>query len=134
MASSEPFGSSLNIESCGLGDWYVGRLPDERMREAAKKRGIILCSRAKKFERDDLSRFDLVLAADHQIVNDLYRYAQSAEEKAKIQLITHFSKCYQAEEIPDPYYQGEMGFERVLDMLEDSCEGILEYLRKCDKK
>lgn len=130
MARKEPIGEFLSIESSGLGDWHIGQLPDERMREASKNRGIILSSRAQKFQKAFFDRFDLIFAADHQILKDLFRFAQTPEHKAKIHLITHFSNCYPEEEIPDPYYQGDTGFEQVLDMLEDSCEGILEYLKK----
>lgn len=120
---------SISIESCGLGDWHIGHLPDERMREASRSRGIVLTSRAQKFQHAFFERFDLILAADNQILHDLYRHAHSPEHKAKIHLITHFSSSYHDEEIPDPYYQGEAGFEQVLDMIEDSCFGILEHIK-----
>lgn len=119
----------LHIESCGLGDWHVGRLPDERMREAAKDRGVILASRAQLFQPSFFDRFDYVLAADGKVLHELYRYAVTAEAKSKIHLITHFSPCYHDQDIPDPYYGGEAGFEHVLDMIEDACEGLLMHLR-----
>lgn len=129
MASKDPLGELLTIESCGLGDWHIGHSPDERMRIASQNRGIALTSRAKKFHPSFLDRFDLILAADHQILEELYRHARTPEHRDKIHLITHYSTYYQGEEIPDPYYQGEAGFERVLDMIEDSCQGILGYFR-----
>lgn len=123
----------LHIESCGLGDWHLGRLPDERMREASKKRGIILSSRAQVFHPTFFERFDLILVADNKILNELYRYVTTPDSKAKIHFITHFSGCYKDQEIPDPYYQGEAGFEHVLNMIEDSCEGLLEHLKNSGK-
>lgn len=121
---------AVRVESCGIGDWSLGQLPDERMRLASQARGITLASRAKKFRQEFLNQFDLILAADNHILNHLYRFAQTPDQKAKIHLITHFSSCYQEQEIPDPYYQGEAGFEQVLDMIEDSCKGIIEHLRE----
>jgi len=119
----------LHIESCGLGDWHKGKLPDERMREAAKIRGIVLTSRAQKFQPDFFDRFDLILVADKKVLHELYAHASSSEHKAKIQMMTHFSSAYFDQEVPDPYYDGEAGFEHVLNMLEDSCEGLLEHLK-----
>lgn len=133
LARKEPIGDTLSIESCGLGDWHIGQLPDLRMREASQNRGIVLSSRAQKFQSAFLERFDLILAADSRVLQDLHRHAKSPEHKAKIHLITHFSSCYPEEDIPDPYYQGEAGFEQVLDMIEDSCLGILEHLKTIGK-
>jgi protein-tyrosine phosphatase len=119
----------LHVQSCGLGDWHVGQLPDERMREAAQIRGYTLSSRAQQFEDPFLDQFDLILAADSMVLNDLHRYAKTPDQKAKIHLITRFSSSYEGQDIPDPYYQGEGGFQLVLDMIEDSCEGLIEYLK-----
>lgn len=130
LAQKEGFNKSLIIESCGLGAWHIGHLPDERMREASKNRGVFLTSRARQFTPDFFDRFDLILAADNSILKDLIRHAPFSEHKMKLHLMTHFSSCYPDEEIPDPYYQGDSGFELVLDMIEDSCYGILRYLSR----
>lgn len=130
MATKETLPFAVHVESCGIGDWNLGQLPDERMRQASQSRGVILASRAQKFQMTFLDKFDLILAADNHVLNHLYRYAEAPDHKAKIHLITHFSSCYPGEEIPDPYYQGEAGFEHVLDMIEDSCRGIIDHLGK----
>lgn len=119
-----------HVESCGLGDWWIGSLPDERMRDAAKKRGVTLSSRAQKLHPSFFDRFDLILVADHKVFKEVFQSALTLEHKAKVQLMTHFSSCYHNQEIPDPYHGGEGGFEHVLDMLEDSCEGLIEHVRK----
>ncbi len=123
----------IYVESCGLGDWHQGKLPDQRMREAAMQRGIALASRAQGIQPDFFYRFDYILAADHSVLNQLYDLASSPEHKAKIHLITKFSRSFPNEEIPDPYYEGQMSFDLVLDMLEDSCKGLLEELNKEQK-
>lgn len=120
----------IDIESCGLGDWHAGSLPDERMREASKNRGFLLTSRAQKIKPEFFDRFDLIFVADQKVLNELYKFAEKPEHKAKMHFITHFSTAFKGQEIPDPYYQGEAGFEQVLDMLEDSCEGILAHIKK----
>lgn len=120
----------LHIESCGLGDWHEGCLPDERMREASKNRGFLLTSRAQKIQPDFFDRFDLIFVADQKIMNELYKFAPKPEHKAKMHYITHFSTAFRGAEVPDPYYEGEAGFEHVLDILEDSCEGIISHIKK----
>lgn len=126
MKQGEPYG--LYIESCGLGDWHVGRLPVEEMRQAAAKRNVMLSSRAQQFTPGFFERFDYILAADQPVLQELYRIAKSPEQKAKVHLMTEYSTGYFREEIPDPYAQANMAFELVLDMLEDACVGILGHL------
>lgn len=123
----------VHIESCGLGDWHKGRLPDERMREAAKKRGYFLTSRAQKIDSSFFDRFDLVLVADQKVLNEVYQHAKSPEHKAKIHLMTRFSTAFRDQPVPDPYYEGDAGFEHVLNMIEDACEGLVEHLRGKDE-
>ncbi len=123
-------GLTLHVESCGLGCWHIGLLPHEMMREAAKERGVILCSRAQQFNSLFFDKFDYILAADHSILNELYNLAETPEHKAKVHLISEFSGSYYREEIPDPFFEGKEGFDRVLDMLEDSCQGLFSHIIK----
>ncbi len=129
MVKKEP-SMNVHVESCGIGDWHVGQLPDKRMQEAAKERGVILSSRAQQFKEVFLDDFDYILAADHEILKDLYHYAGTPQQKAKISLITAYSILHKDKEVPDPYYDPKGAFEIVLDMLEDSCKGILQHVRE----
>lgn len=129
MISQEMEFPIVRIESCGLGDWHIGQLPDHRIRTAALERGISLSSRAQHFRIEFLDEFDYVLAVDREVLNDLHRYARQTKTKAKIHLMSEFSKIYKNEEIPDPYYQGEAAFELVLDMIEDCCKGLKQHLK-----
>lgn len=120
----------LHIESAGLGSWHLGQLPHEDMREAAGDRGLSMHSRAQQFKPPFFEKFDYILAVDQSVIHQLYRYAQTPEQKAKIHLVTEFSTLYHQEEIPDPLSQGRFAFDRVLDMLEDACQGFLQHLQK----
>lgn len=122
--------SNLHVESCGLGDWHIGELPDKRMREAAKERGIQLTMRAQQIDPSHFDEFDYILGATQEIVGDLFFYAKTAEHKSKVHLMTAFSGTYHNQDVPDPYYKGIADFELVLDMLEDSCLGLLEEIKK----
>ena len=122
---------SLNVyvESCGIGDWHIGQAPDFRIQQASKARGIALTGVAQQFKSHFLDQFDYILVSDKEILKYLYRAAKTPEQKGKIFLMTEFSTVYKGEEIPDPFYQGDIAFELVLDMLEDSCHGLLEHIR-----
>lgn len=130
MAKAEGHEHELEIASNGLGDWHIGASPDMRMMTAAHSRGIILSSRAKQFTLDDFDKYDFILAADKEIHHQLLRAAKTAAHKSKIHLINDFSEIYKGQDVPDPYYQGDFGFELVLDMIEDSCKGLLKHLFK----
>lgn len=134
MASQELEFPLVHIESCGLGDWHVGQLPDVRIRSAALERGINLSNRAQHFRVGFLEEFDYVLAVDREVLSDLHRFAKQANTKAKIHLMSEFSELYKNEEIPDPYYQGEAAFELVLDMIEDCCRGLMEHIKEFHQK
>lgn len=116
------------IDSCGIGDWHVGALPDFRMQKAAQNRGVVLTGRARQFLWEDFKIFDHILAVDHEVLNDLHRQTKTIEEKAKIHLLTDFSISYKGQDVPDPFYKGEAAFELVLDILEESCEGLFNFL------
>lgn len=120
----------IEVASCGIGGWHIGQLPDSRMREAANDRGIVLATRAQQFESSFLDRYDYILAADHDVLKDLFMLAKTPEQKAKVHLITRFSRSYPDQEVPDPYYGGNADFDLVLDMLQDSCEGLISEIRK----
>ncbi|MNN34037.1 Low molecular weight protein-tyrosine-phosphatase YfkJ [compost metagenome] len=118
----------IEIDSAGTGDWHVGKAPDPRTRVAAMRRGYDLSSlRARQVDVLDFSRFDLVLAMDHANLADLRRLRGSAG-KAELDL---FLRRYGAavDEVPDPYYGGEAGFEQVLDLIEQASDALLVELK-----
>jgi protein-tyrosine phosphatase len=119
----------IYVESCGIGDWHIGQAPDYRIREASHARGIVLTSVAQQFQQVFLDKFDYILAADKEVLKFLYHYAKSPDQKVKIFLMTAFSSNYAGQEVPDPYYQSDGAFEMVLDILEDSCQGLLQHIR-----
>ena len=120
---------AFTVDSAGTGDWHVGRPADARMRSAAARRGIVLPSRARQITADDLNRFDHVLTMDRQNLEAVRGLAGRREAAARIGPLTRYCRRYSVEEVPDPYYGGEEGFDRVLDLLEDACGGLLEALK-----
>ncbi len=116
------------VDSAGTGGWHQGQPADRRMREAAGRRGIALPSRARQIEVADLQRFDHILAMDADNLAALRRLERQVDGGARIRPLVQHCRRSHAEEVPDPYYGGPEGFERVLDLLEDACAGLLEDL------
>jgi protein-tyrosine phosphatase len=120
---AEKAGLDLRIESAGLGDWHVGQPPDERAQHHAKGRGYDLSAqRARQVRLRDFDDFDLILAMDRGHLRALQRMAPP-EHRAKLRLFAA------DRDVPDPYYGGAQDFERVLDLVEDQCRGLLEELK-----
>ena len=97
------------------------------MREAALNRGIEINSRARQINLGDFHEFDLILTMDNTNlieVNSLSNEAGDAT-KAIVKPLLSYSRSKKLLEVPDPYYGGPNGFENVLDLLEDACEGLL---------
>ncbi len=120
--------SLFKVDSAGTHGYHIGEPPDSRTREAALKRGIDLSGlRARKVVPEDFERFDLVLAMDHDNLALLKRGARP-KHHAKLGLFMSYSSRFDTDEVPDPYYGGEQGFELVLDMAEDAARGLIEAL------
>ena len=118
------------VDSAGTHGYHIGDPPDPRTRQAAKARGYDLSQlRARRFERDDFERFDLVLAMDEENRAFLARMCQPVNAH-KLKLMMEFALRHREAEVPDPYYGGPGGFETVLDMLEDATEGLLQSMLK----
>ena len=117
------------VDSAGTGNWHAGKKADLRMRNIAKKRGIIIESLARQVCLDDLQKFDLILTMD----NDNYQAMQLMNEqiRSKVNAVIKPILSYSDKDdlnVPDPYYGGDLGFENVLDLLEEACEALLENI------
>ncbi|HEX2127775.1 MAG TPA: low molecular weight protein-tyrosine-phosphatase [Solirubrobacterales bacterium] len=121
--------SEIEVESAGTGGWHVGHPPDERATGAAAARGIELLGEARRVIRRDFDDFDLLIAMDRSNRDALLALAPDAEARRKVFLLREFGEGA-ARDVPDPYYGGEEGFEHVLDIVERSCEALLEEVRE----
>lgn len=130
LIEKEGMESQVVVASCGIGDWHIGHPPDSRIRQAASDRGILLNSRAKPFVNNYFDEFDYILAADGDILEHLLKIVKNPSQKTKIHYMTAYAKAFKNLPVPDPYYEGEYAFEHVLDILEDSCHGLLENIKQ----
>ena len=127
----EALQNDVNIDSAGTYGGHAGDLPDHRMRSAAAKRGYNLTHRSRRIVEDDFYRFDKIIVMDDMNYENVSRLAPERKYLNKVYRFTDFCRNPpQWSYVPDPYYEGHEGFELVLDLLEDGCEGLLEQIRK----
>jgi len=117
------------IDSAGTHAYHVGEPPDRRATAAAERRGMSLAGiKARRVRDEDFERFDYILAMDEDNFMRLKDHAPE-EHHSKLRLFLEFSASSERE-VPDPYYGGAAGFERVLDLVEDASRGLLETLSR----
>ncbi|ELA9387831.1 low molecular weight phosphotyrosine protein phosphatase [Vibrio parahaemolyticus] len=126
-AKAEELGVDVDIDSAGTIGYHTGNTPDSRAMAAGKQRGYSFKGmRARQVSVQDFEDFDLVLAADKANLADLLDICP-AEHRHKVSLfLSHSNSSY--EEIPDPYYGGDDGFELVLDLIEEASVAVLQKL------
>ena len=122
------------IDSAGTYGYHEGELPDSRMRSHALRRGYNLTSRSRPIVYNDFETFDLIIGMDDNNINNLKRIAPDLESQQKIRRMTDYCRHHSDNHVPDPYYGGASGFEHVLDLLEDACEGLLDVLNGMSEK
>jgi protein-tyrosine phosphatase len=123
----------IEVDSAGTLSYHTGEPADPRMRRAAERRGYRLESLARKVRRDDFQHFDLLVAMDRDNHADLTDLAGRAADRiasrsGQLRLLSDFLPPGSPLDVPDPYYGGGDGFERVLDMLEEACPRLLSHL------
>ncbi|MEO1366019.1 MAG: low molecular weight protein-tyrosine-phosphatase [Acidobacteriota bacterium] len=131
LTAEQGLDGRVEIESAGTIGYHAGAPPDARMRRAAGRRGYRLEGSARQVAPPDFQRFDLIVAMDTDNLNDL-RAAAPEHPRAEVRLLSSFLPPGAPDDVPDPYYGGEAGFETVLDMVEQACPAILEHLFDAD--
>ncbi len=122
----------IDVDSCGTGNWHVGEVPDRRATAEARRRGYELSHlRARQVQVGDFQRFDYILAMDHANLSHL-QDMRPPDFAGHLGLFLPFADAAIAEEVPDPYYGGDEGFARVLDMIEQASEGLLREITGAD--
>lgn len=121
----------FEIDSAGVIGAHAGEPADARMKKHARKRGYQLTSISRPVVPSaDFDYYDLIVGMDDQNIRDLRAMAPDETARGKIVKMTDFSSTLGYREVPDPYYGGDAGFELVLDLLEDACQGLYHHLVK----
>lgn len=117
-------------DSAGTGGYHIGAPPDRRMAAAALGRGITLKGRARQFQKSDFETFDLILVMDRENYQDILYLDPEGKYRDKVRLMCDFASHHSEREVPDPYYGGPEGFNQVIDLLLDACDGLLQHVIK----
>ena len=119
----------FRIESAGTGAWHVGEPPDSRSTAVARQHGIELIGTARRVESEDLREFDYLIVMDRQNERDIGHLLELYGGEAALELLREYdSEAGSDLDVPDPYYGGPDGFDRVYRMVRRSCEGLLQAL------
>lgn len=122
--------ADFHIDSAGTHDYHIGKPPDTRAQEAARGRGYDLSDlRGRQVSGRDFEEFDYILAMDKDNLALLLKRCP-AHLKHKVRRLLSFSRRYPNLDVPDPYYGGRDGFDRVLDMVEDAAEGLIKEINQ----
>ena len=133
MVDRQCLSDNIFVDSCGTGDWHIGRAPDPRSQQHALDRGYRMDNlRARLVKNSDFDQFDYILAMDNQNLADIKAMACQCFT-GKMGLFLDF--CCNPEysmysEVPDPYYGGDQGFSLVLDLIEDASTELLNQIRE----
>jgi len=116
------------VDSAGIIGHHEGSPPDWRMAESLKQHGFTIHGRARQITATDLTDFDLIITMDETNLADVKRIDKGGGLHEKIQPFVSFCRSHDDPRVPDPYYGGQRGFDHVIEMLKDGCNGIFESL------
>lgn len=117
------------VDSAGITDFHEGGTADARMQQHAMRRNYNLTSISRPVkEPADFDDFDFIIGMDDQNMRDLKALASNKQHVNKLSRMTDYCTQFSMNEVPDPYYGGDAGFELVLDLLEDACDGLINKL------
>lgn len=131
IVDKEHLDAKIVTDSAGTISYHEGAPPDARMLKTLAKRGYNNAGvKARCIEEDDLAKFDLILTMDHDNYHEVKTLDRLKKFQQKIVPMCNFVKKFRETDVPDPYYGGQSGFEHVIDLLEDGCSNLLEYIKK----
>ncbi|MBO7570489.1 MAG: low molecular weight phosphotyrosine protein phosphatase [Bacteroidaceae bacterium] len=128
LVKEKGLNKEYEIDSAGLISYHEGEGADPRMKYHAKKHGYLLTHISRPVREVDFEVFDLIVSMDDSNWDRLHRLAPTVEAETKIVRMTDYCRTHVIDHVPDPYYGGDQGFENVIEILEDACEGLLEEL------
>ena len=130
LVENEGLSGLVDIDSAGTHAYHVGSAPDKRAQATAVRRGIDLSDIvARRVQTEDFELFDYVLAMDQDNFMALSEICPD-ERVDRIHMFLDFAPQMRTREVPDPYYGGPSGFERVFDLVEAAAQGLLEEIRR----
>ncbi|MDE7117706.1 MAG: low molecular weight phosphotyrosine protein phosphatase [Bacteroidaceae bacterium] len=126
--------TEFELDSAGLISYHEGEGADLRMKSHAYRHGYNITHLSRPVKELDFEVFDLIVCMDDSNWDRLHRQAPTVEAEEKIVRMTDYCRTHVIDHVPDPYYGGALGFENVIEILEDACEGLLESLTVVHEK
>ena len=120
----------IQCDSAGTIGFHTGKTPDARMSKTIRSRGYEVTGRSRQFSHLDFEHFDLILTMDDENYDNIIKLAKTDEDRFRVRKFTDFCTDHDYDEVPDPYYGGDAGFELVADLIEDGSAGLLTHVRK----
>ena len=121
---------NLIIDSAGTSAFHIGSQADVRMRATAFKHNIKLTSIARQFIVEDFDNFDYIIAMDKSNKENILSLATTTEDEKKVFLMRDFDEiAFKGEDVPDPYYGGDAGFENVFQIVTRCCTNFYEFIK-----
>lgn len=119
------------VDSAGIGNWHVGQLPDSRMRRHGAAHGYTFDSKARQFCDADFDRFNHIVTMDAENYAAIMSKTHNETERLKVMRMSDFLHNHPGtKSVPDPYYGGDRDFELVIELLEDACNGLIDYIEQ----
>ncbi|MCC6252680.1 MAG: low molecular weight phosphotyrosine protein phosphatase [Bacteroidia bacterium] len=120
----------IYVDSAGTSSYHIGENPDRRSITNALKNGVDISKLiARQFKVTDFNGFDVIYAMDKQNMKDILKLSRNSEDAAKVKLLLDELDNTNFNEVPDPYFGGEDGFQLVFDLVNEACEKIAEKLQ-----
>ncbi len=117
----------VGVDSAGTSSYHTGESPDPRAIQTARSNGVdIETQKARRIRHDDFEEFDVILAMDRSVFDDIRSMTDDPAHIDKIHLFLEYSGVHDPQEVPDPYFGGDQGFMHVYSMIDEACDRILD--------
>jgi protein-tyrosine phosphatase len=128
MVNEQGLQDQFTIDSCGTAAYHIDSQPDPRTVANAKQNGLILNHQARQFDGSDFQNFDHILVMDRSNLGNVRIFEEFNEVTSKVELMRTYDSEEPNADVPDPYYGGDQGFQKVYDILYRSCGELLKRL------
>lgn len=117
----------FKIDSCGTAAYHIGEQPDERSAENALQNGVLLDHKGRQFSKSDFEEFDYIIAMDKSNLSNIQALEKN-RAGCELVLMRNFDDQGINQDVPDPYYGGEKGFQEVFEILDRSTASLLDHI------
>ena len=133
-AEAERAGIGVEVDSAGTGSWSVGNAPHPQAVAAGSRVGLQIGGRARRLNRADFERFDIIVVMDRANLRDVLDMAPNLEDRAKVRLFRTFDPATDSDEVPDPYGGPDEGYDATIGQVTAAAAGLVETLslRRCE--